>query len=77
MKLSTGVGREKDQGAVLLYKDDRWYTVCNDGFTADSARAVCRELGFVDGQVQCCTDYGKLEEYPRLLTHKVLEVVNL
>ncbi|KAL4227837.1 scavenger receptor [Mactra antiquata] len=71
VKLSTGVGRETDQGAVLLYKDDRWYTVCGDGFTRESARVVCKELGFRDGEVQTGSKYGPLDNYLRLDTHQM------
>lgn len=71
VKLSTGVGRETDKGAVLFYKDNDWYKVCGDNFTDNTATAVCRELGFIDGQAQCCNLYGELNEYPLLGTHKV------
>ncbi|XP_053406103.1 scavenger receptor cysteine-rich domain superfamily protein-like [Mercenaria mercenaria] len=72
VKLSTGVGRRTDQGAVLMYKDDMWYTLCADDFTDVSAQTVCRELGFQDGLFQCCSQFGDLDQYPRLETHKVM-----
>ncbi|WAR00399.1 C163B-like protein [Mya arenaria] len=64
VKLSTGVGRETDKGAVLLYWGETWHTVCSDGFTDLSAATVCRELGFRDGQAQCCDLYEKIITVP-------------
>ena len=33
---------------------------------------VCRELGFEDGQAQCCSTFGELPQYGHVVTHKVL-----
>ncbi|XP_052278291.1 scavenger receptor cysteine-rich type 1 protein M130-like isoform X2 [Dreissena polymorpha] len=71
VRLSTGVGRETNKGAVLLYDRDQWNLVCADGFNDTSAGVVCRELGFLDGHAECCNQYGMLE-YSLLTTHKVM-----
>jgi hypothetical protein len=33
-------------GKVEMYSHGDWVTMCADGFDADDARVVCRELGF-------------------------------
>ena len=74
VKLSTGVGRATDRGGVLLYWNDKWNMICSDDFNDTSARVVCRELGFEDGQAQCCSAYGELLQYGHVVTHKVNEL---
>lgn len=60
MKLHNGVGQEINEGAVLLYRDHGWHLVCDDGFTDQSADAVCRDLGFDFGKAECCSKYRRL-----------------
>ena len=72
MKLSSGVGRTTDKGGVLMYWNNQWNTICSDDFNDTSARVVCRELGFEDGQAQCCSAYGDLLQYGHIVTHKVM-----
>ena len=72
VKLSSGVGRTTDKGGVLMYWNNQWNTICSDDFNDTSARVVCRELGFEDGQAQCCSAYGDLLQYGHIVTHKVM-----
>ena len=40
-------GRDnKEQGRLLVYYDDRWGAVCDDGFGWEEADVACRQLGF-------------------------------
>ncbi|KAL3865898.1 hypothetical protein ACJMK2_043246 [Sinanodonta woodiana] len=70
VKLSTESGPTTNLGAVLLYYNGMWHTVCGDGFDDISAGVVCRELGYVDGRSQCCSTFGSLS-YPHLRTGRV------
>ena len=55
-----------------MYWNNQWNTICSDDFNDTSARVVCRELGFEDGQAQCCSAYGDLLQYGHIVTHKVM-----
>lgn len=72
VKLSTGVGRETKHGDVLLYHGGQWRSVCSDGFTKTSARVVCKELGFADGDTKCCSSGDYLAGIPQLQTDQVI-----
>jgi len=39
-------GESPREGRLEVYHDDRWGTVCDDGFTDAAARIVCYSLGF-------------------------------
>ncbi|RUS70459.1 hypothetical protein EGW08_021778, partial [Elysia chlorotica] len=57
VRLGTGSGKSFKYGPVNYYKDGTWVKVCDDGFTDDSARKVCQELGFFDGRAICCSAF--------------------
>lgn len=48
--LRLSLGFNASMGAVELYKNKAWYTVCDDGFDLNTARVICRTLGFKDGK---------------------------
>lgn len=58
MKLSKGTGASSNHGAVLMYKGDDWYRLCDTGFNDLSARTVCRELGYVEGRAIGSSAFG-------------------
>ena len=38
-------------GRLEIYLDDRWGTVCDDGFfDEDAANAACRQMGFTGAE---------------------------
>ncbi|XP_059173734.1 uncharacterized protein LOC131954198 isoform X1 [Physella acuta] len=57
VKLGTGAGKSFFHGPVHYFENGEWYKICDDGFTDMSARKVCQELGFYDGQALCCSAY--------------------
>lgn len=48
-------GRVESEGRVEVCHNDHWGTMCDDGWGAEEAQVVCRQLGFgKDGVVVCC-----------------------
>ncbi|XP_038048478.1 deleted in malignant brain tumors 1 protein-like isoform X2 [Patiria miniata] len=43
-------GASSNEGRVEVYFHGEWGTVCDDGWSLDNARVVCRELGLGDAQ---------------------------
>ncbi|VDI75538.1 deleted in malignant brain tumors 1 protein, partial [Mytilus galloprovincialis] len=39
-------GLVPNEGRVEVYHEDQWGTICNDGFTVQNAKVICRMLGF-------------------------------
>lgn len=70
VKLGSGSGENVRHGPVLLYKDKKWWTICDRGFTDMNAKVVCRELGYVDGRSICCSAYGEIPE--KIMANKSL-----
>ncbi|VDI52977.1 deleted in malignant brain tumors 1 protein [Mytilus galloprovincialis] len=62
VKLYKGYTPGSSNGAVLYYHNRTWLRVCDTGFTDMSARVVCEELGYTDGQAICCSAFGKTSE---------------
>ncbi|XP_071503652.1 scavenger receptor cysteine-rich domain-containing group B protein-like isoform X1 [Diadema antillarum] len=46
VKLANSV--EDHEGRVEIFHNNKWYTVCDDGWDINDARVVCRQLGFQD-----------------------------
>ncbi|KAK7484006.1 hypothetical protein BaRGS_00024741, partial [Batillaria attramentaria] len=46
------------QGPVQLYRNGKWYNLCDTDFDDVTARRVCGDLEFVDGKAVCCSAYG-------------------
>lgn len=44
MRLTEGL--VPNEGRVEVYHEDQWGTICNDGFTVQNAKVICRMLGF-------------------------------
>ena len=42
-------GREPSRGRVEVFYDGEWTTVCNEGWSWDDSKIVCRMLGYSDG----------------------------
>ena len=43
-------GRFSSEGRVEICLGNQYGTICDDGWDADDARVVCRQLGYNDGQ---------------------------
>ena len=39
-------GSSENEGRVEICYENQWGTVCNNGWNAEDARVVCRQLGF-------------------------------
>lgn len=72
VKLGSGVGKHINHGPVLYFnaKKNHWEAVCDKGFTDDSARLVCKDLGFDEGKSILGSAYGKI--YEDILENKTL-----
>nr|KAG5703087.1 hypothetical protein BaRGS_012149 [Batillaria attramentaria] len=57
VRLSSGWGDSVNHGAVQVRHNGQWHLVCDKQFDDVTARAVCQELGFVDGRAVCCSAY--------------------
>ena len=54
-------GRTAQEGRVEVRRDGAWGTVCDDGFTAEDAAAVCRQLGYAGGEARRRAAFGEGE----------------
>ncbi|XP_033747454.1 scavenger receptor class A member 5-like [Pecten maximus] len=52
-------GSRPNQGRVEIYHNGQWGTICDDGFRDDEARAVCRALGYRDGNPFTSAYFGR------------------
>lgn len=52
--------KDVSYGRVELFNktDNKFYSVCDTGFTNLAAKVVCRRLGYRDGLSQCCSALG-------------------
>ncbi|XP_060075932.1 neurotrypsin-like [Ylistrum balloti] len=50
-KLRLTGGTTPLQGRLEIFHDERWGSVCDDGWTQTNSRVVCSELGFSGGSV--------------------------
>ncbi|KXZ47167.1 hypothetical protein GPECTOR_37g173 [Gonium pectorale] len=57
-------GKTFFEGRLELYKDGRFWSVCDDRFTDEAARVVCRQLGMAGGRAVCCGAYGSPASSP-------------
>ncbi|KAK3098541.1 hypothetical protein FSP39_020457 [Pinctada imbricata] len=51
-------------GAVELYKEDAWGTVCPETFDSVAAGIVCISLGYTSGIPICCSTFGSVQVRP-------------
>ncbi|KAK6179250.1 hypothetical protein SNE40_011654 [Patella caerulea] len=58
-----GSGSRPDYGRVEMKQGDSWIPVCDDQFTDEVARVACKELGYADGKMQCCSAIRRLYYY--------------
>lgn len=58
VKLTGPSGVTSGNGSVLVYVNDSWSLVCDENFDDNSARKICKELGFADGRALCCSAFG-------------------
>ena len=40
-----GTSQSPSRGTVSVIQGDRWYSVCDQGWSAEDARVVCRSMG--------------------------------
>lgn len=65
-----------NHGAVRIYTNNSWHRLCDTGFDDNGARAVCRELGFVDGRAICCSAYGPMYSYEDIAVNVTISCDN-
>ncbi|XP_041374983.1 LOW QUALITY PROTEIN: deleted in malignant brain tumors 1 protein-like [Gigantopelta aegis] len=68
MRCDSGSGFKSSQGAVQVYKNKRWLTVCEHTFDRDDAKMVCLSLGFPYGINVAGSKFGHVVE-PIGITH--------
>lgn len=39
-------GMNSAEGAVVMYKDNRWWPICGESWTHTEAKIACKQLGF-------------------------------
>ncbi|XP_041368790.1 deleted in malignant brain tumors 1 protein-like [Gigantopelta aegis] len=60
--LRLNLGMNASQGAVQIYQDHKWTTVCADGFNAHAAKVVCTQLGFSEGIDIGNSNFGPMKD---------------
>ena len=68
-------GKNIREGRLQVYKDDQWGTVCNFGWTIESAALACQQMGWVLNP----EDWDLMpSEIPGLFTikHKIYSVIS-
>ena len=50
LRLNTEGSTRPFSGRLEIYYNDRWGTVCDDGFQGTEAYTACRQLGFIEAQ---------------------------
>ncbi|KAL4227454.1 scavenger receptor [Mactra antiquata] len=63
VKLTGPSGLTSGNGSVLVYINDSWSLICDEGFNDFTATKVCKELGFTEGRAICCSALGASELY--------------
>ncbi|XP_030831413.1 scavenger receptor cysteine-rich type 1 protein M130-like [Strongylocentrotus purpuratus] len=46
MEIRLMYGMNSAEGAVVMYKDNRWWPICGESWTHTEAKIVCKQLGF-------------------------------
>ena len=59
----TGGASDMD-GVVELYRDGRWFLVCDDWFDEKDARVICRMVGAADGKPMLFTTFSNVNSNP-------------
>lgn len=60
--------RLANYGRVEVFSNHTWVAVCDQGFSMQAARVVCRDLGYTEARPQCCSALGPLRSYYYSLT---------
>jgi len=54
------LGYNASMGAVEVYQDNKWFTICDETFDNDDATVVCRTLNFTYGKAIHGSAFGNV-----------------
>lgn len=67
--------RLPNYGRVEVFSNQTWVAVCDQGFSMQAARVVCRDMGYTEARPQCCSALGPLVSYSYSLTASTIGLV--
>jgi len=67
--------RLANYGRVEVFSNQTWVAVCDQGFSLQAARVVCRDLGYTEARPQCCSALGPPRSYSYTLPATTIGLV--